>query len=376
MCRCDRITSTPRQAGQVAARSSKLVVVAFMAAAALAVSLLPHGSVWADSVEQRSTGRTLRGTIVAESREGIRIKTPAETVDVPVPDIAEVIYEGAAGAMLRMAEGIEQAGQLERARKRYESVLGMAKTGTFVQAAAEFGLARVRAKEALAGNSPLIDEAIAALNEFRLRHRDSRFHYELHELLAQLLTAKGDYEGARAAYQELAKAPWPAIKTRAAMGLGRILEAANQFEEAAKQYDQVIQRKLGTEQGRALQIEAMIQKAKCLARLNRQAEALKLAKAAIEAAPSDQLELQAKAHNLKGDLLVHAGQLQDALLAYLYVDLMCSRVRTERRYALEQIAQVSEKLGRPDLAQEAKKKLKGLTPKKPTAKITKTGSGR
>ncbi len=163
----------------------------------------------ADSVKQRSTGKTIRGTIIAESPEGIRIETSAGTIDVPVPDIEAVTYEGAAGAMLHMAEGIERAGQLAKATRRYESIIGMTKRGTFVRTAAEFALARMRAKEALEGNLRRVDDAIAALKEFRQGHPGSRFHYELHELLAQLLTAKGDYEAARAAYQEPVKAPWP-----------------------------------------------------------------------------------------------------------------------------------------------------------------------
>ncbi len=151
------------------------------------------------------------------------------------------------------------------------------------------------------------------------------------------------------------------------MGLGRILEASNKLNDAAEQYQQVIDQRLDTEQERALQIEAMVLKAGCLAQTGRLAEALKQVQAAIDAAPSDQLELQARAHNLKGDLLVQAGKLKDALLAYLYVELMCSRARKERLYALKKIVQVSEQVGRPDLAEQAKKKLEGLSSKKPSA---------
>ena len=91
-------------------------------------------------------------------------------------------------------------------------------------------------KLALAGQGEISD-AGRQLNCF-VRSYPHNFHYlAAREAMGDLLMAGGGYENAEKQYAELAKAPWPDYKMRAAVAVGRSLQAQNKHAEAIQQFD-------------------------------------------------------------------------------------------------------------------------------------------
>src|SRR3990172_748397 len=148
----------------------------------------------ADEVHRFSAKAPLRGKITAETSTTVKIKVTqtgkTEEVEVPVNDVAKLYYEGPGDLALRTATGLERAGEFQKALDQFEKARGSAGKNAARARAIRFGRVRTLAKRALQ-DPKRAAEAIQSLQEFRKEHADSRFHFELHELLGRLHMGQG-----------------------------------------------------------------------------------------------------------------------------------------------------------------------------------------
>ena len=335
--------------------------------ASVLVATVALGSVAlrADELDRHSSKTPLRGTITAETSREITIKVTqagkTEDVKVTMSDVADVKYEGAAGLALRTAFSMERAGQLEKAIEAYQKAAGTANGMGFVAQAIQFGQTRTLAKLALQ-DSQRLDEAIKAVEDFRGRFADSRFHYPLHELLGQLQLMKGNDAAAGQAFRELATSPANDFKLKSSIWDGRLLLKAGKFAEAEAKFDEVAAAKASTPAEKLQQQEAMLAKGDCLVKQKKLDEAAQMFRKVIEGAPPDEAELQAATCNALGDVLREAGKPKEALLAYLEVDLLYSTQKAAHAKAMYYTALLWDQVGRADYATESREKLKRLYP--------------
>jgi tetratricopeptide (TPR) repeat protein len=336
----------------------RLFVVVTVASAVLGL-----GRLAADEVDRFSTKAPLRGTIVSESASGVVIKPSqtgkAEPVTVPLDDVADVHYDGAAGLALRTAASLERAGEFDKAAEQYEKAA--AGGSEFVVRASSFGRVRSLAKRALMEASKR-DEALQALVEFKSKSPNSRYHFALHELLGQFHFEKGDMAAARNAFAELEKAPSPLYRMRAANWQGRLLLQSGSVAEARTTFETVASAAAKTDAEKLAQQEARLAASDCFVAEKKLIEAEQLLRAIIEDAPAEESSLQAEACIKLGDLLRNAGRLKDALVAYLQIDLVRCTQKGAHVNALQHIALLWDQLGRPDDAAAARTKLKRLYP--------------
>ena len=344
----------------------------------VALLALPLASV-ADTVERYSSKVPLRGRIVAENAREIRIQVSfggtTREANVPLDDVAAVQYDGPVGLALLQAQTIEKSRNYHRALARYQQAVRTATGGGMAARALEFGLVRVQSLLALGQRDRLddppadaLDDCITQLEQFRTQHPDSRFHYELYELLGRLYMKKGSAAKAQQAFDELGRSPWAAFQLRALNWHGRMLLEQGKFLEAKAMFDQVARADGKTDLERLCREEAVLLLGQCLQKLDQLDEAEKLLNDLIDQTPPEQSELQATAHNVLGGVLRQAGKTDDALLAYLYVDLLCSNQKEARCQALFYIAQLWKASGRPDRARDALEKLQRINPQSVWAK--------
>lgn len=342
------------------------LAVAFLAFA-VTISL-----VWAeDEVQRRQASVPLRGTITAETANEITIqrKDTGKTETVSIHDVAKVKYEGGkAAAEFTQAESLERGGEHQKAIDAYKKIADDAAGKLFLVRAANFGkvssLVRIAQRDA-----SRVDEAIKALEDFRKSNPDSRFHYTLHEMLGQLQLSKGNSDAAGAAFAELGKAPWPDLKLKAANYEGRILIVANQLDAAIAKFDGVAQSASDSAEEKLRRFEALLGKAECLVKQKKLEDAEKLLGQVIDGASSEESALHATAFNLRGDVQRETGRPKEAILSYLYVDLICPGDRNEHAKSLCYIALLSDQLGRTDRAEDFRSRLKKDYPNSPWIKV-------
>lgn len=339
-----------------------------MAGALLAVVV---GLAWAeDEVERRTSKIPLRGQITAESPDELSIqrKDNGKTETVPINELENVKYDSEVGKAAYQAYiAFEKGGDYQKAADAYAKAAQGTDAKGFAMATAKFG--RARSLVRMAQRDPArADEAIAALEEFRKEHSGSRFHYTLHEMLGQLYLSQGKAQPARTAFAEIAKAPWADYKLKATVYEGRVLLLAGQIDQAIAKFNEVAKSDGDSSQEKLHRQEALVGKSDCLVKQKKYDEAEKSLREVIDAASGDESSVQAPAFNLLGDVQRETGKPKDAILSYLYVELLYSGERSEHAKALAYLAQLWDQVGRADRAEDARARLRDSYPNSTWAK--------
>ncbi len=321
---------------------------------AAVVLVLAASAVARDQIELAG-GKTVIGTITRETPTEVTIDTQTGVQTIAVNTIVEVRYEGQ-GAAMTQAKIHDQSGNFSGAMEQFTKAQSEIKDKPLIVAAARFGHARAQARLALEQAKGL-DEAARALESFRQAHGQSRYHYPLHELLGRLNFAKEDYAKAGAAFDELARAPWPETKMLAAIFHGRMLVAQNKPDQAIGRFDEVIAAKGESPDLVKLQGEALVDKAACLRAKNDRPQEIETLQKAIELAPVGEVTVQGEAYAALGDALRAAGRPKEALVAFLHVELLFSKDKELRARALYNLSQLWDELGNPQRANHARSTL-------------------
>ena len=139
-------------------------------------------------------------------------------------------------------------------------------------------------------------------------------------------------------YNQLSEAPWPETKMRVAVLEGNALVANANFTEALAKFDSVLASGVDDAKAREQKLLATLGRSVCLAATGKPDEGIPLVTKIIEENDSqDKSILFAKAYNALGTCYLH-GKKQDALLAFLHVDLLFNQDPDAHAEALFQLS--------------------------------------
>ena len=200
------------------------------------------------------------------------------------------------------------------------------------------------------------------VRSFLSTHSKSYRIPEAIELLGNVLLASKDYEGARAQYTKLGKAPAPYFKARSAMLTGRSLQAEEKHQEAVAAFDLALQAAEGNAVAQSQVLEATLHRAVSQAALGNLGPSTDAVKAIITQADTQDAHLLAQAYNALGDCHLQANQKKEARQAFLHVDLLFSSAAAEHAKALHELSQLWKELGQPTRARDAQDRLKEKYP--------------
>jgi tetratricopeptide (TPR) repeat protein len=226
----------------------------------------------------------------------------------------------------------------------------------FIKQDVEFYQAYAAAKRAENGDGEIVD-AGKKLNAFVKSYPNS-FHYlEASELMGDLLMLSGRFENAQKQFAELSKAPWPAYKMRAAVAIGRSLQAQNKHAEAIQQFDLALALADDSPDSQTQKLTATLGKAVSLAETGKAEEAIGMIEKIIQDADPQQRELHARAYDALGTCYEKAGKTKDALFAFLHVDVLYGTVPDAHAEALYHLIPLWKAIGKDDRSREARETL-------------------
>ena len=182
------------------------------------------------------------------------------------------------------------------------------------------------------------------------------------ELLGDVLLASQDYEGARAQYAKLGKAPAPYFKARSAILTGRSLHAEGNHQAAVDAFDQALQAAEGNAVAESQKLEATLHRAVSQSALGDVEQSTDTVKKIITQADAEDTKLLAQAYNALGDCYLQAAKKEAACQAFLHVDLLFSSAATEHAKALYELSLLWNDLGQPTRARDAQEQLKDKYP--------------
>jgi len=323
-----------------------------------------------------STEGTFTGKVVAVGVDGVDLEDRGgDTRKIAIDQIREVQFGGepqslrAARALLgrgRAADAVEEVAKVESSELDGAEPLLLDELD-FVKAAAA-GRAALAA-----GADP--KEAGRLVTEFLTKHPKSHHFYEMQELLGDLLARAAKPDAAVAAYATLARGP-AAFKVRAAAAKAGMLLDQQKFAEALAEYEAAIAVDAADESSAAQKRNAQLGKARCLAGLGKNAEAVELVLGIVKQSDPEEKELLARAYNVLGAAYRAAGDKdQEALISYLTVDLVYNGSPESHSEALAHLAELWEKAKNPERSREARKLLQETYPTSPWAKKAGAGGG-
>lgn len=307
------------------------------------------------------SGTPVSGTITGFSKETVKVQQGSREQQVPVNTIVSVNWN-TEPTDLKNARSSENAGNFDKAIELYEKV--KADSGSLSKEAlsdVDYLLARTNAKVALNDQAKL-DAAIKGLEDFKTAHRDHFRYYELHEHLGKLYAAKGDTPKATSTFGEMKSAPYNDFKMAAQILSADVLYASGDVAGAQREYSAIANSTTSTPQEANRKNEARLGLALCQIKQGSPAEAVKIAESVIEETDPDQSNVQAQAFLRKGDALVALEKQQQAVIAYLSVDLLFGNEPEQHAEALYHLSSLWSQVGKADRASDARARLKSQYP--------------
>ena len=323
-----------------------------------------------------STEGSVTGKVVSVSTDSVEVEERSgETRTIPIDQVRDVQFGGepqslrAARSMLargRAADAVEEVAKVEAGELDGAEPLVLEEM-EFVKAAAA-------GRAALAAGADPKD-AGRLVAEFLAKHPQSHHFYDVQQLLGDLLARAGKADAALAAYATLAKGP-AAFKVRSAAAKAGMLFDQQKFAESMAEYEAALAIQAGDAASAEQKRGAELGKARCLARLGKNADAVSLVQAIIKRADPEEKDLLGRAYNVLGGAYRAAGDKdQDALISFLTVDLVYNGSPDNHAEALGNLSELWEKGKNPERAGEARKLLQDSYPTSPWAKKVAAGGG-
>lgn len=327
------------------------------------------------------------GEIQAATPDEVEIlDSRGEAMRIPIDRIREVLLNGepeslrnARGMLLRQDAGaaLEELAKVTKPELDGSSNLVLAEMD-FVRAAA---LGRVAAGSAgAAGGAAGMAEAEAALRGFLKAHATSFHRYEALEIISALFARAGRYDDAAAALAGLEKGP-ASLRVRAAVGKAKLFYEQQKYAEALREFEAA--EKAQTDDAdlasRRQKAEAALGRARCLARTGKAVEAVTVATSGVSTSGARGLgaedgEFLALAYATLGDALRAGGKDQDAIIAFLRVDLVHNAMPDAHAEALFNLAQLWDKMKNPERARQVRKALEATYPESRWTRLLAEGS--
>jgi tetratricopeptide (TPR) repeat protein len=282
-------------------------------------------------------------------------KGAAGKVPIAVNEIKAIVFEGEP-AELTQARVNTGNGAFAKAISLLEKISADQVKRDFIKQDIDFYKSYCASRLALSGEGEITD-AGKQLNAFARSNPDNFHFLEASEMMGDLLMASGRFEFAEKQYAELGKAPWSSSKMRAAVSLGRSLQAQNKHPEAIQQFDAALGMSDDGVDSQNQKLSATLGKAVSLAETGKGEEAVKIIQKVIQDADPQQKELHARAYNALGNCYEKSKKTKDALFAFLRVDVVYSNVPEQHAEALAHLVTLWKAVGNEEQSREAREQL-------------------
>jgi tetratricopeptide (TPR) repeat protein len=327
--------------------------------------LVANGPATAADRVKKKNKETVFGQISAMTSREIVVDDRATKIRIPVGDIKMVYFDNE-------PEGLSRA-RAAVAQERYEdaqTALADVKPGQtlrdMVAAEVDFYRALAAAKLALRGKGEIRD-AGSQMWRFVESHRDNYHWFEANRVAGDLLVASRQYAPAIRCYDTLGESSNLADRLQAAVGAGRAYLADGKTDEAMAAFTRATDMKpanpkeLDAEAAKWTRL-ARIGRARCVAAKGQTDEAVKQLREIIDQANPEDATLCGEAYNALGTALRKAGKPQDALLAFLHVDVLYFANPESHAEALANLAELWHEVHKTDRAIQAQETLRQRYP--------------
>jgi tetratricopeptide (TPR) repeat protein len=318
-----------------------------------AMSLL--GSVTARGDVVRVGSETIRGKVTRMTQTEVVVDQGTTSRTISVNQIQSIEWDGEP-ALLKSVRAAFEVSRYEDVTSILDKIKVDDSTRPEVRQDIEFYRAAAAAHLALAGSGS-IDDAGKLVANFVINYPNNYHYWEATRLVAELLRAKGSVDKAVEYYQLIAQAPWPEYKAQAGAAIGWAYLEAKKTDEAEKAFDQVISLQISGDD--TPKLLAIIGKARCLVAKGQTDQAISMIQEILKRPDLvENAETMGRAYTALGLAYRQAGQIKQAIMAFLHVDLIYFRHTPSHIEALQNLVQLWPQVQHPERAAEAARVLK------------------
>ncbi|MDO5310207.1 MAG: hypothetical protein Q4G03_12055 [Planctomycetia bacterium] len=286
-----------------------------------------------------------------------RTQDGTDTITIPSENVLWIQFDSAPMEMGtarveievgNYAEALEKLDDIDE--KNLETMV--AQELEWYRAYAKTELARAKAGKIADGGRAF--DAFVKKNQNHYRYYDALYY------LGDTLMAVNQPKLASAKFEQLAQAQSPNYRARGDLGLAR-LAILEQDDEKARQLleplvaDETLDEKL---EGLDVRVAAQIELATVFANQNDVEQALQTLRDALNSTANTAVLQQARIYLALGRIAANAERDEEAILAYLHVDLLYPTARAERVAALQALVPLWRKVGREERARETSERLR------------------
>lgn len=307
-----------------------------------------------DIVTRKSSKTRVSGTISDVTKTDITVKpkTGAD-VKIPINDLVSIEWDGQPSG-LSIAQNLIKNGYYDKAVEEFKKLQSEVDASkTYLKQEIDFGVVNAQARLAL-GNPDQRDAAIDAMDQFLSKNATTWHYFEGVDLLGQMYLAKEDYTKADVTYDRIAQAPFKDYQMASQNAKAEVLVAQGKIPEAISMYESVLDTNTNDEGTAERKTQAQLGKATCMIKQTKYDDALKILDEVNAKSAGTATDLLAVIALRRGDCFAGLGKKQDAILAYLLVDIMFA---TEKKYhpeALYHLVQLWPTVGQQGRAEEAR----------------------
>ena len=325
----------------------KTTTLFFALTTAIALSPAAEAQVADQVAPLRGTPAT--GRIVAMSKTELSVEVRGAARKFAVNEIRRVIFTEDPQELRRARDNC-LAGRFDAALATLKQIDPASIQRKEVKQDLQFYLAYAEGRQALSGGG---DKEAASQRMFEfVRHNQQSFHFfEAAELLGDLAVSMEKYHSAVAYYRAIANsAPWPDYKMKASILQAKALIAPGKFAEATEKLSAVTQQTVDTPQATRQKLLAEVITSVCAAETGDHETAIAALHKFIANNDDQDQELFGHAYNALGRCQLRAGRQQEALLAYLHVDILFYAEPDVHAEALYNLSKLWSAVGKTDRA--------------------------
>ena len=312
---------------------------------------------WADDTVKTVSSKTpLRCVVTGITATEIALEQNSISKTLPVNEVEWIAFDEEPRPLTN-ARLEAAAGKFDEALKSMENLDPAASKRLELRQEIEFYKAYVPAQLALVGGGS-INEAARGMFTFAKSHAGSWHYYEACQVVGDLAVAVKNYPVAQTYYGNLSQAPWPDFKMRANVALGYALLAQGKTAEALPLFSAVLSSDAQGDLADRQKLAATLGKARCLAAADKVDEAVKMVHEVINSTNPEDVAINAQAYNALGGIYRQSHKTDDALLAFLHVELLYPSIPKERIEALENLVPLWTDKQRPDRARDVQRILR------------------
>lgn len=314
-----------------------------------------------DRLYQHGSNSPLSGTVVETDRNGVKLKTGANTKNYNPGDIRKILYQGDPAELTKGRE-FALDGQYEQALEELKGINVGGLSREVIKADVDYYILWCESRLALEGRGDKKAAVAAGLNFVSKTHKDSYHFYSVAKLLGDLALALKNHEKALQYYGSLSQAPSQERRLESAYLVAMVQLAQGKAAEAQAQFEKVLSGQVSSTAAARLQTLAKAGKAVALARSGKGDDGLKLVNTLISDLNPTDVEMAARIYNAQGASYEAKGDREGAILAYLHTHLMFSSQPDAHAESLIRLVELWPQVGKPERAAEARQELQQRYP--------------